>query len=60
MHMSKHTHTDVCMQSLSVFLSPSHLPTIFIVLVDKGHFRISGQLHQIQKDIGATPHPYSV
>lgn len=58
-HVHVRTHKSAC-GSLLLFLSPSHLPTISIVLVDRGHFCISGQLRQIQKDIRATPLPYPV
>lgn len=57
--------THACLHAISPSLSlsplsPSHLAIIFMVLVDRGHLCISGQLHQIQKDIRATPPPYPV
>ncbi len=54
MHMYKCTRVRA--PSLDHSLSPFHLPTISIVLADRGHFCISGQLRQIQKDIRAPRH----
>lgn len=59
-HAHVQTYRHLHAISFSLFLSLSHYPTISVVLVDRGHFCISGQLHQIQRDIIATLLPYPV
>lgn len=54
------THVPLFVRSLAFVLVPAHLPLICTELVDRGHFWISGQLHQIQKDIRGPPPPSSV
>lgn len=54
------THVPLFACSLAFLLAPAHLPLISTELVDRGHFCISGQLHQIQKDIRGPPPPSSV
>lgn len=52
------THTDMfaCSPSSpSLFVSVAHLPNIVVVLVERGYSNISGQLHQMQKDIRVIP-----
>lgn len=49
------THVPLFGRSLAFVLVPAHLPLICTELVDRGHFWISGQLHQIQKDIRGPP-----
>lgn len=49
------THAPLFACSLAFFLAPAHLPLISTKMVDIGHFCISGQLHQIQKDIRGHP-----
>lgn len=54
------THVPLFGRSLAFVPVPAHLPLICRELVDRGHFWISGQLHQIQKDIRGPPPPSSV
>lgn len=54
------THVPLFGRSLAFVLVPAHLPLICRELVDRGHFWISGQLHQIQKDIRGPPPPSSL